>query len=185
MNSNSVVGFLSASIIPVIVVLGLAIAALLIWNAFTLTGHYRQINAIMNWKNTTSMLNRSTLEMEDRSNGEKVTPDTIRELHTSFNSACSFHEVLSSLIPLFPLMGILGTVSGLIGQLSNTAGDMDALINSLQSALDSPYWGLIFAIVLKFIDSVWPSRKISETEIILEDYDKKVSNAVMLGNIAE
>ena len=182
---NSLTEFLSASIIPVIGVLGLILLGLLIWNAFSLTSQYRQINAVMNWKNTTSVLSRTTFEMEDRTNGEKVTPDTIRELQTRFNSLCSFHEVIAQLIPLFPLMGILGTVSGMIGELNSTAGDMTAMLGSLQGALNSTYWGLVFAIVLKFVDSVWPSRKISETEIILEDYDKKLNNAVMLGNIAE
>ncbi|MBR5375861.1 MAG: MotA/TolQ/ExbB proton channel family protein [Lachnospiraceae bacterium] len=185
MNSDSGVSILSAGIIPLIVVLGLIIAVLLVWNGLSLTAHYKEINAVMNWKNTTSVLNRSTLEMEDQSKEETVTPDTIRQLQTRFNHSCSFHEVLSQLIPLFPLLGILGTVSGLIGQLNNTGVDTSVLLDSLKTALNSTYWGLIFAIVLKFLDSVWPSRKISETDIILEDYEKKLNNAVMLGNISE
>ena len=77
----------------------------------------------------------------------------------------------------------MGTVAGIITQLSTK--DLDKVFGSLHLALGSTFFGLIVAIILKIFDSLFSARIINETEIILDDYDKKVNNAVMLGNISE
>ena len=180
---NSIYSFFSGKMTFLIVVAGIALSALLVGNLVKLRFHYSQIKAIMAWKNKRTVLNKSTGEIEDQENLEKVTPDTIRELQTEFNKTCSWHEAFAQLIPLFPLFGIIGTVSGLILQLQ--AKDIDQLFQSLDSALGTTFWGLVFAIILKFIDALGPARTINETEIILDDYDKKLNNAIKLGNIEE
>lgn len=175
--------FISNNITRFIIMFGIILLILLIFNAVSLSNHCNQISAILNWKNTTSTINRKTHEVSDELKEEKVTPDTIREFQTNFLKSCSLHEVYAQLIPLFPLFGILGTVSGLMSQL--VSRDVNALFNALEGALGSTVCGLIAAIILKAVDSIWSARKINETEIILDDYDKKLSNAVMLGNISE
>lgn len=180
---NSIYSFISNNINIIIVIGGIVVLAALVVNYITLLNQHKQIVSMMSWKNTRTMLNKKTHEVEDKSDSEKVTPDTIREFQTEFNHTASWHEALAQLIPLFPLFGILGTVSGLIMQLS--ANSLDKVFSSLNTALGSTFFGLVFAIVLKFFDTLWPAKTINETEIILEDYDKKLNNAIMLGNIDE
>lgn len=180
---NSIYGFLAGKMNVIIVVLGVLLLILLVINLVQLRWHYMQIKSSLSWSNTRTVFNKSTKEVEDKADSENVTPDTIRELQTAFNKTCSWHEAFSQLIPLFPLFGILGTVSGLILQLQ--ASNIDQIFKSLDTALGTTFYGLVFAIILKFIDAVGPARTINETDIILDDYDKKFNTAIKLGNIEE
>ncbi len=180
---DSIYSFLSGCMNFIIVVMGLALIFFIVGNWMALNNHYKQIKNVMNWKNTKTVFNKKTHEVEDLSAEEKVTPDTIRELQTAFNRTCSWHEAFAQLIPIFPLLGILGTVAGIILQLSSQ--DLNQVFNSLHLALGSTFWGLIVSIILKIIDALLSVRIINETEIILDDYEKKVDNAIRLGNISE
>ena len=180
---NSIYSFLAGKMNYIILVLGFGLLVLLVGNLVKLRWHYSQIKATLNWTNTRSVLNKNTKEIESVTNSENVTPDTIRELQTEFNKTCSRHEAYSQLIPLFPLFGILGTVSGLILELQ--ASSIDEMFNSLDTALSTTFWGLVFAIILKSIDAVGPAKTINATDIILDDYDKKFNTAIKLGNIEE
>ena len=71
----------------------------------------------MNRKNKETYLNAATGEVEEREKSEAVTPDTIRDYEKSFNEVVSGYNACTQFIPLFPLLGILGTVSGLVIQL--------------------------------------------------------------------
>ncbi len=180
----NVYDLLAQYMVPIIVILGAILGVLLLGNLISIKGHYDQINSILNWKNRKSSLSKTTHEVVESSEEAKATPDDIRELETAFNKACSWHEAFSQLIPLFPLFGILGTVAGLILRLNADEGT-NAMFASLNLALKSTFVGLVFAIGLKFFDTIGPAKKINETEIILEDYNKKINNAVMLDNIAD
>ncbi len=70
-------------------------------------------------------------------------------------------------------------------KLQGSQTDIDLLYESLYLALQSTFAGLIFAILLKFFDTVLPARVINETEIILNDYDKMVNNATIYEKISE
>ena len=48
-------------------------------------------------------------------------------------------------------------------------------MTSLNTALDTTFWGLIFAILLKIIEAVFPSRIIYDVEVMLDDFDKKLN----------
>ncbi|MBO4514272.1 MAG: MotA/TolQ/ExbB proton channel family protein, partial [Lachnospiraceae bacterium] len=111
---------------------------------------------------------------------EAVTPDTIRDYEKSFNEVVSGYNACTQFIPLFPLLGILGTVSGLVEQLK--AQNLDEMFKSLDVALTSTFWGLIVTIILKIFATV-SAKLIEDTEIVLDDYDKKFDNSVKLGNI--
>ena len=55
----------------------------------------------------------------------------------------------NELISLLPLLGILGTVGGLV--FSGDLRDVDLLISGLSTAMYTTFWGLIAAIILKGI----------------------------------
>lgn len=183
-NQAPFLNLLDHYITPFIVISGVVLLVLLIANYISLSSHYNQINAILNWKNKKTSVSKKTLEVEESMESTKATPEDIIALETSFNKTCSWHEALSQLIPLYPLFGILGTVAGLILQLNAQAGDT-IMFESLDIALKSTLYGLIFAIILKFVDALFPARKINETEIVLGDHDKKFNTAVIQGNITD
>lgn len=57
-------------------------------------------------------------------------------------------------IEALPLLGTLGTVIGLISNAVNP----DELQSNFLYALTSTFWGLVGAIILKFVDSMWTSK---------------------------
>ena len=59
------------------------------------------------------------------------------------------YSVFTTLISLFPLLGMFGTVMALLG-LDLSAGDMDNIKNNFFNALTSTAWGIIFACIFKF-----------------------------------
>ena len=74
-------------------------------------------------------------------------------------------------------------ISGLMLQVHG--GGIEAMMNSLNTALDTTFWGLIFAILLKVIEAVFPSRIIYEVEVMLDDFDKKLNMAEMFKKFQE
>lgn len=173
--------FLQSGMNIIINVLGLVVTALLLGNASKLSTFKSYILDALDRKNIRTMLNAQTLELEDSEERDRVTPDTIRNYERDFNKVCSKYNVYAQLIPIFPLLGILGTVAGLISEVK--AGSLENIMSSLDLALWSTFFGLVWAIVLKIIAAVAPSRIINDVEIMLDDYDKKINNSVMLGNI--
>lgn len=174
--------FISKYGTAVIILLGIVITALLLWNGSALSNQKSKLKeALLNENNVYSM-NGDTGEMKTRKDeSTTVTPDTIRRYETEFYKKCSWHGVLVQCIPVFPLLGILGTVAGLMLQMQ--ANGMDAMMDSLDVALDTTYWGLIFAILLKVIEAVYPSRVIYDAEVLLDDFDKKMNLAEMFQKV--
>ncbi|MCR4598279.1 MAG: MotA/TolQ/ExbB proton channel family protein [Acetatifactor sp.] len=174
------VGFLAKYMNGIIITGGLIVLFFLIKNYIKLYTKKSFIHDAMNRKNKESYLNTTTGEVEERETSEAVTPDTIRDYEKSFNEVVSGYNACTQFIPLFPLLGILGTVSGLVGQLQ--AQNIDEMFSSLDVALTSTFWGLIVTVILKVCATV-SAKLIEDTEIVLDDYDKKIDNSVKLGNI--
>lgn len=167
-----------------IVLFGIAVAVLLFWNGIDLSNQKSRIEEALKRKNSTYTLNAVSKEMEENEDeAASITPDTIRKYETEFNTKCSWHGVLVQCIPVFPLLGILGTVAGLMLQVQ--AEGIEAMMNSLNTALDTTFWGLIFAILLKVIEAVFPSRIIYDVEVMLDDFDKKLNMAEMFKKFQE
>ena len=167
-----------------IIIFGLAIAVLLLRNGITLSNQKGRIEEALKRRNYVYTLNASSREMEESEDeSASITPDTIRKYETEFNKKCSWHGVLVQCIPVFPLLGILGTVAGLMLQLQ--AEGMDAVMQSLDVALETTFWGLIFAVILKVIEAVFPARVISDVEVMLDDFDKKLNMAEMFAKFKE
>lgn len=71
----------------------------------------------------------------------------------------SLYSVFVNLTGIFPLLGILGTVTSLL----NLVADTSDITGNFYGALTSTFWGLIFAIIFKFLDGVI-SAKIEDNE---------------------
>ncbi len=74
--------------------------------------------------------------------------DTLANIEL-FNKTQQRYIIFEQLIPIFPLLGILGTVAGLIQQLD----DIEQMRNALTMSMSTTFWGLIAAIILKFFDA--------------------------------
>lgn len=59
-----------------------------------------------------------------------------------------FYTLFVTMISIFPLLGMLGTVIGLLG-LDLASGDMDNIKNNFFIALTSTAWGIIFSVIFK------------------------------------
>lgn len=167
-----------------IIVLGMTILILLIVNGVHLLNRKSRIEEALfsrERKYFKDALSKELSEEEDENT--KATPDKIRSLATAFNATCSWHDVLAQIISIFPLLGILGTVAGLILQVN--AGDIATMLGSLDTALGTTFWGLVFAILLKVLDTLFPSKVINTVEVMLDDFDKKMSLAEMFQSIRE
>lgn len=62
--------------------------------------------------------------------------------------AVRFYTLFGTVTGIFPLLGILGTVVSLLSMV----GDGANIQNGFFAALTSTFWGLVFAIVYKFLD---------------------------------
>ena len=71
----------------------------------------------------------------------------------------SLYSLFVNLTGIFPLLGILGTVISLLGMV----GDMTNVQDNFYGALTSTFWGLVFAIIFKFLDGII-SAKIEDNE---------------------
>lgn len=61
-----------------------------------------------------------------------------------------FYTLFVSFISIFPLLGMLGTVIGLLG-LDLTTGNMENIRNNFFIALTSTAWGIIFSVLFKIL----------------------------------
>lgn len=61
------------------------------------------------------------------------------------------YTVFVTLISIFPLLGMLGTVIALLGL--DLSGDTESLKANFFMALDTTMWGIIFAVVFKIVNA--------------------------------
>ncbi|MBR4224625.1 MAG: MotA/TolQ/ExbB proton channel family protein [Oscillospiraceae bacterium] len=158
--------------VAVIILLGIALLVAMIVNFLKLSNEKSRIKELLERRNKKYRRNKQTHELEeDDDETSTVTEDTIRKYENDFNEHCSWHNAFEQLIPIFPMLGILGTVAGLIIGLKNgTTGLQDAM----ETSLDTTFAGLIFAILLKGIDALLPSKAIYDVEVMLDDFDRKL-----------
>lgn len=76
------------------------------------------------------------------------------------NGTSRFYTVFVTLISIFPLLGMFGTVMGLLG-LDLASGDMDNIKNNFFIALTSTAWGIIFSACFKVIHA-WIADNVEE-----------------------
>ena len=84
------------------------------------------------------------------------------------------YAMFTNLISVLPLLGLLGTIGGLMpGLRAVKAQDFDTLYSSLSTALTSTFLGLIATIGLKAFAYIFPDKKVNEIEIQFEEIDRK------------
>lgn len=86
-----------------------------------------------------------------------LTKKELMHLRENMNKAYAYYYNITA---LFPLLGMLGTVFGLI-PLVNSIGEVN--MSSFFIALTSTFWGISFSLIYKFLDSTI-SYKIEEIE---------------------
>ena len=75
------------------------------------------------------------------------------------NQTGKLYSIFVNLTGIFPLLGILGTVVSLLGMVA----DSTDITGNFYGALTSTFWGLVFAIIFKFLDGII-SAKIEDNE---------------------
>ncbi len=91
----------------------------------------------------------------------------------------SNYVVCSQIIAIFPLLGILGTVWGLVmGGI-----DADMLLEGLSTALYTTLAGLVASIILKFIDAVFVGKKINLIDAKFEKADAIINRQIIRSEI--
>ena len=81
------------------------------------------------------------------------------------NHTGRLYSLFVNLTGIFPLLGILGTVISLLGLVA----DNTDVTGNFYGALTSTFWGLVFAIIFKFLDGI-VSAKIEDNEKSVELY---------------
>ena len=175
------VSLISKIINPVIWLLGAGVLAALIYYMMKFRDLGGRLFMLLNGTHNRTVLNPRTLALRQRESApaKREDVDQLREEH---NGHMSSYLTWSQIIPLFPLLGILGTVSGLLEQV--VAQDIDALYAALNTALSSTFYGLIFAIGLKIVD-VFVLKQINRIESDLESYELKYQDAITMRKFDE
>ncbi len=110
-------------------------------------------------------------------NGYQIQPDSYSWENTldcleEFNKIKASYGIFVQFITIFPLLGILGTVSGLMSSLADNASNIENIASGLGDALLTTFLGLIAAIVLKVFDAVFVSKKINDLELYFDMYEQ-------------
>lgn len=110
----------------------------------------------------------SSKEADSDMSGLRETEIVIMRNHTG-----KLYSIFVNLTGIFPLLGILGTVVSLLGLVADTSD----ITGNFYGALTSTFWGLVFAIIFKFLDGVVSAK--------IEDNEKSVALYLERNNIPE
>lgn len=72
----------------------------------------------------------------------------------------SKYAIYTNITAIFPLLGIMGTVSSLLPLVS----DLSNMQGNFFAALTSTFWGLVFSIICKFFDGLFLSSIMDEND---------------------
>lgn len=94
--------------------------------------------------------------------------------------AVAWYTLYVNITGIFPLLGILGTVISLLGMV----GSSSDVTGSFFAALTSTFWGLIFAIIFKFLDG-FISPKLDDGERAAELFMQRKAENHPSANLSE
>ena len=98
-------------------------------------------------KLNTDGVSQADMRRGKKSKAARLTDEDIIALR---NKAENLYTLYVNISAVFPLFGILGTVIALIGMQGNLGGMDDGFL----MALTSTFWGLVFSIVFKFLQTI-------------------------------
>ncbi len=163
-------GFLADYLIPAIKVLAIIEIVLLIISCVVLSPILKDAKALNKPRNLRySKPRRENGGILKEINGEmpKDYQYEMDRIHNDFEKAMGWYNAFTMLIQLFPLFGILGTVSGLFRAIALE----HEIYVGVQFALASTIYGLFAAILFKIVDTVVASAMISRIEGELDWYE--------------
>ncbi len=108
----------------------------------------------------------------------KYDPTSMDGVRGEYNQVSGKIHAWTQTISIFPLLGLLGTVMGIIPGLPSVAnGEMGTLQTYLSTALFSTFIGLIFSIILKGLVASY-SKTFSDIEDYFDEFDRKFNLAL-------
>lgn len=124
---------------------------------------------------TEPKINRTTGAVETET-VQSVDIHVMDEPRKKYNECGSRYVSWVQIISLFPLLGLFGTILGLIPGLSalSSSGDISELYNSLSVALSSTFFGIIASIILKIVVSFYGDKEVNRIEGELTEYDRQL-----------
>lgn len=164
-------------------ILGVALLIGIIVNMGRLKSQKDQIESVFNYKTTKPIVNEKIGRMEEHVERREPEWNELIEREKGFSKVRSWYEVCAQCVTLFPLLGILGTVAGLMLQVN--AQNLDEMMGSLDTALGTTLWGLIWAIFLKFIMAFFSARIIFDVDALLDNYFQGFDRSVALKNVTK
>lgn len=169
-------------ITPVIIALAVIMLLCILHNYTVLKDHFHTISHALNGREVKKKLDsKGNVTEYERKTAADI--DTVHAYENSYNESRAVFETMSQLIPVFPLMGILGTVAGIMSQ--TTASDSTAIVGSLNVALSSTFYGLIASIVLKLVITLLNGRIISAVDNMLDAYETTIRTRGILNSIKD
>lgn len=127
-----------------------AFAVFTVWVAMNLNRNKQSVDhEIYDWEATS----------EDLLNVDRVDRifDSYRKINTQYT-------LFITLISIFPLLGMLGTVLALLGLDLSSAEAISSAKNNFFGALTSTAWGIIFAVTFKIVNA----RLFADTEDLIQ-----------------
>ncbi len=113
---------------------------------------------------------------------KKINQALLEDTRDKYYQKYARYVVLSQLIALFPLLGILGTVWGLV--LSGGSGvDVTEMMNGLGMALWTTLVGLVCSIILKFVDATMVGKKVNLIDAKFEQADSIIDRQLIKSEI--
>ena len=167
---------------PVIWVLGVAVLIALILISNQLKELGKKVDEQIQGNKGKVYRNQKTLDLKQRDTAIAKREDTY-PLRKSFDELCARYLTIAQMIPVFPLLGILGTVAGLIAQVQ--ASDAAQIYASLDTALTTTFWGILAAIILQVVETWLVQKEINSIETVFNDYDIKYQDAVDIRDSAD
>lgn len=161
---------------------GIVLIVILFLIASILSNNKREIERAKKGEKRDAVYNKETERMESINEYKKPELEIMREKSGVFYKNCSLYETFAQLVAIFPLMGILGTVAALMS-LTNGNATVEELYKNLGVALGSTFYGMLWSIGLKIFTALYPSRVISETENMLEDFARMYADAETKKNL--
>ena len=152
------------------IILGMAI--------ITIAGFAYVVMKITKLQNTIAEKHKKNRSTEFTPGGIKKTPDAYTweetlEYKEEFNKIQIIYSTFGQFVPIFPLLGILGTVAGLIQQLD----DIEKMKEALTLSMSTTFWGLVAAIVLKLADAILVSKTVNKMDQYFEVFEQNYQMA--------
>ena len=153
----------------IIIIAGIAIGVQLAAKKKVLAAGLARIRKTFELKHRKYTTNDQGLPTISSDSGSIDEDDVILQ-RRSFEEQCAEVDSLVQLIPVFPSLGILGTVVGLMLQMN--AEGIDKMTDAIATALSSTLFALIMTIFLKVYIALKVSKIINETEIEFANNDR-------------